>query len=199
MRDGMTLVEVLVGLTVSSLALTIGFGSLAMVRSTGDRATEALDASIREDAARDILMKWLEGVRLLPEGAAEFRGIDGEVEGWGASEVIFLTTAATRVHGRETIVHVFIDRDERTPEQGLVAELRDWRRTRVQRLQLAGGAMGLRARFLSGVPGDDTWFPSWISTTVLPRGLELWLEARSPEALPTTLRRPLRLRVGTGR
>jgi hypothetical protein len=195
----MTLVELLVGLTVSSLAMTIAFGSLAMVRSTGDRVTGALDISIREAAVRDILTKWLDGARLLPEGSAEFRGIDGEAEGWGASEVIFLTTAPTRVHGRETIVRLFIDRDENTPEQGLVAELRDWRRTRVQRLQLAVGATGLRARFLSGVPGDDTWFPSWISTTVLPRGLELRLEARSADALPALLRRPLRLRIGTRR
>ena len=199
MRSGMTLVELLVGLTVSSLAMTIGFGSLAMVRSTGDRATTALDISIREDAVRDILTKWLDGARLLPEGSAEFRGIDGEVEGWGASEVIFLTTTPTRVHGRETLVRLFIDRNENTPEQGLVAELRDWRRTRVQRLQLAVGATGLRARFLSGVPGDDTWFPSWISTTVLPRGIELRLETRSPDALPALLQRPLRLRIGTRR
>jgi prepilin-type N-terminal cleavage/methylation domain-containing protein len=199
MRSGMTLIELLVGLTVSSLAMTIGFGSLAMVRSTGDRATGALAESIRDDAVRDILTKWLDGARLLPEGAAEFRGIDGEVEGWGASEVIFLTTTPTRVHGRETVVRLFIDRDENTPEQGLVAELGDWRRTRVQRLQLVGAATGLRASFLSGVPGDDTWFPSWISTTVLPRGIELRLEARSPDALPALLHRPLRLRIGTRR
>jgi hypothetical protein len=99
----MNLVEVLVGLTVSGLALTIGFGSLAMVRSTGDRAREALDTSIREDAARDILTKWLEGVRLLPEGAAEFRCIGGEVEGWSASDRS--TLAHRRLSRRERSLH----------------------------------------------------------------------------------------------
>lgn len=65
--------------------MTIGFGSLATVRSTGDRATGALAESIRDDANRDVLTKWLDVARLLPAGSAEFRGIDGDVEGWGAS------------------------------------------------------------------------------------------------------------------
>ena len=85
MHTGMTLVEVLVGLTVSSLALTIGFGSLAMVRSTGDRTSEALYTSIRGGGdARAVLLEWLAGVDcMLADGADEFRWIDGDVEGWG--------------------------------------------------------------------------------------------------------------------
>jgi prepilin-type N-terminal cleavage/methylation domain-containing protein len=198
-RAGMTLVEVLVGLTVAGVALSMGFGALVVIRDNGERAVQASYAAIAESGARQIVLDWLTGVRLLPDGAAEFRGIDGEFDGWSDSEVVFLTTTVTPVHGRETAVRLFIDRDEHTPERGLVAEMRDWRRTRVRRLEIAAGARGLRARFLSGLPADDTWFPSWISTTVLPRGLELTLESAELDSLPDLLRWPIRVRIGAPR
>ncbi|MCI0432568.1 MAG: prepilin-type N-terminal cleavage/methylation domain-containing protein [Gemmatimonadetes bacterium] len=195
-RAGMTLVEVIVGLTVAAAALSMGYAALAALADHGARATQAAGASIAQAGMRQILVDWLAGVRLLPDGSSEFRGIDGEVSGWGDAEVTFMTTAGTMPHARETVIRLFIDRDERTPERGLVAELHDWRRTQVTRVEIARGAHGMRMLFLSGLPGDDTWFPSWISTTVLPRGLALALESTTADSLPALLRRPIRVPIG---
>jgi hypothetical protein len=89
-----------------------------------------------------------------------------------------------------------IDRDPKTPERGLVAEVVHPTRHTAERVELAGAADGLRVRYLSGLPSDTTWFPSWISKTVLPRGIEIVVEAAHPDSLPLSLRRPIRMPLG---
>jgi len=198
-RPGMTLLEVLVGLTVASVALALGFGALTALSDNGDRARTAADVAIADAAKRELLLDWLTQARLTPEGSAEFRGIDGETEDQRDARLTFTTTASTPWGLRETSVHLFIDRDEETPERGLVAHLSDDRGGVAERVVIAEAANGMRARYLSGIPGDDRWLPSWISETVLPRAVELHVEALSADSLPLLLRRPLRVPVGSAR
>jgi prepilin-type N-terminal cleavage/methylation domain-containing protein len=196
-RPGMTLLEVLVGLTVASVALALGFGALTALSDNGDRARMAAEAAITDAAKRAVLSDWLTQARLRPDGGGEFRGIDGVLEDHGDARLTFATTAATVLGLHETRVELFIDRDETTPERGLVVNLSDDRGAMQHRVVLAEGATGLSARYLSGIPGDERWLPSWISSTVLPRAIELRLEAQHADSLPLLLRRPLRVPVGS--
>ena len=198
-RPGMTLVEVLVGLTVASVALALGFGALTALGDNGRRADEAASAAIENAASRQILVDWITLARLRPEGNAEFRGIDGEVDGQGDTRLTFMTTAPTPLGTPETIVHLAIDRDEETVERGLVAELLERRGMKPHRIVIAPGATGLRSRYLSGLGGDDRWLPSWISSTVLPRGIDVRIESPYADSLPALLRLPIRLPLGAQR
>jgi hypothetical protein len=195
----MTLVELLVGLTVASVALALGFGALTALGDNGQRADEAASLAIENVGARQILVDWVSLARLRPEGNAGFRGIDGEMDGWGDAQLTFVTTAPTPLGTHETIVHLGIDRDDETPERGLVVELVERRGTKPVRVVIAPGATGLRIRYLSGISGDDRWLPSWISSTVLPRGIDIRIESSSADSIPALLRIPIRQPLGAQR
>jgi hypothetical protein len=195
----MTLVEVLVGMTVASAALAMGFGALAALRDNATRADDAARLGAVSGGVRATLFDWLSFARVRPEGSTEFRGIDGTVDGFGDARLTFITTAPTPLRLRETHIALSIDRDDETPERGLVAELWEERGTHPIRIELAPAAAGLRIRYLSGVSGDDRWLPSWISSTVPPRAIDLHIEALSPDSLPRLLRRPIRVPIGGAR
>jgi hypothetical protein len=110
------------------------------------------------------------------------------------AEVALETTSARL--GQSVAIRLMIDRDPKTRERGLVVELIDSGAYTPERIELAAAAVGLRIRYLSGLPSDTTWFPSWISKTVLPRGIEIVVQAAHPDSLPLSLRRPIRMPIG---
>lgn len=192
MRPGMTLLELVVGLAIVGMATSAGYAAFVTAADQRERAAEAL-AEARQDAAvRQLLVDWLRGARLTVEQAGpSFTGLDGTHDGWPDDELRFLTTVPAAPDAGEAIIRLYIDRDEATPERGLVADVAEWRGTTRRRVELAPAATGLGIRYLTGVSGATRWLPSWISTSVLPRGVELMVEAEAPDSLPTLLRRPV--------
>lgn len=217
LRPGMTLMEVVVALTVTGIAVAAGYGALATLVDHGDRADEVAEAVVHQAVLRQTLAEWLAHVRVSGNfvGPA-FEGLDGERDGEPDDVVVFLTTARTPLNARETIVMLYIDRDESTPERGLVAALVPWHGTsragetpaplsRTQpgtrrdvvrrRLELVPEATSLDIRYRSGLLDDASWLPSWISSTIPPSGVELLIGTHDPAALPPLLRLPLRVSV----
>jgi len=196
-RPGMTLVELLVGITIAGLAISAGYGALAFVTRAGNRELLTSIAKQRDAAVRQSIEEWLSGARLEPEtNGIPFQGVDGYAGDFADDEVTFLTTAPTPLDEPETIIRLRIDRDNATAETGLVAELAGRYGTRHARIEVLPEAAGLELRFLSGIPGDDRWLPSWISRTVLPRGIELTLQGATAEAVPAMLGFPIRAPLG---
>jgi hypothetical protein len=190
----MTLLELIVAIVVGGLAMTIGFAVLGSRPDSGDRLAAFYDDAITDGQIQTLLQLWIAGTRLSPDGTLEFRGVDGQHEDMDDAEVVFQTTSGRA--GRPVTVRLIIDRDVDTPERGLVAELVDLAGYRSERVELARAAVGLRTRYLSGLPSDTTWFPSWISRSVLPRGIEIVVQAAHPDSLPLSLRRPIRMPLG---
>ena len=196
---GMTLLELVVGITITGLALSAGFGALAAL---GDRRAR-MDATmgVVEHAAlvRAEVASWLGGAHLLAEeGGPDFRGLDGVRGRLPDDEITFLTTAPTPFGTGETVVRLYVDRDGATPQRGLTAEFREWRGSGSARLELEPGVVALDARYLSGVMGRPAWLSSWISTTLLPAGAELTLFAASGDTLPALLRLPIHVPFRSG-
>jgi len=198
-RAGMTLLELVVGLTITGLALSAGFGALAALGDRRQRMDVTMDAAAHAALVRAELVSWLGGAHLLAEeGGPSFRGLDGVRDRLPDDGISFLTTAPTPLGTGETVVRLFVDHDSATPQRGLTAEFLEWRGSSVSRLQLEPEVVALDVRYLSGVMGRPAWLSSWISTTLLPAGAELTLLAAEGDTLPALLRLPVHVAFRSG-
>jgi prepilin-type N-terminal cleavage/methylation domain-containing protein len=196
-RAGFTLVELLVGLTVASLALAAGFATLSFVHDRGQQSEAATRVAVAGATQRALLMDLLANARLRAPAGEQFEGIDQEEDGLERDLLMFPTTAETPLDGPFTVVRLLIDTDPETPEVGLVAEL-----TGVvlgaepRRMELVPEAQSLSIRYLSGVPGEIDWSDGWTGRNQLPRGVEIVIEPVPGDTLPALLRLPLRVALG---
>ncbi len=199
-RAGFTLVEVLVGMTVAALALGAGFAALSFV---GDRSRDAeisAKTALEGAVAREMLVDWLSGALFRASNrAGEFQGLDAEENGLDSDELYLPTTAMTPLHASTTVVRLFIDVNDTTPERGLVAELTERTQDEPMRVELVPQAARLDLAFLPDVPDAEEWLPSWVGQGGLPRAVELRLTAASGDSLPPLLRLPIRVALGTVR
>lgn len=189
---GMTLLELVVGLTIAGLAVSGGYGALAAFTDQAERARLATEEMTVAAAKRRLLVRLLEGARLSADaGGPIFRGLDGVDGRTPDDEVTFLTTAATDLSAGRSIVRLYVDRDSLTLERGLTLEIARPEGRALQRIELATEAAGLDCRYFTRMLGRSEWLPSWISGTVLPLGLELTLVPAPGDTLPPLLALPM--------
>jgi prepilin-type N-terminal cleavage/methylation domain-containing protein len=199
-RAGLTLIELIVALTITGLAMAAGYGALGSAVDQRRRLLEASAAVASAAAERGMLITWLAGTHLtVEEGGPAFRGLDG-VSGESADdELTVLTNAPTPLGTGETLLRLYVARDARTPEHGLTAALVDWRGGPTTRVEIDSRVTGLEIRYRSSLLSGAAWLPSWISTTVLPAGVEVTLSGAGPDTLPALLRLPLVVPLAGGR
>ena len=78
--SGMTLLELVVGLTVTGVALSAGFGALSLIGERRAQALLAVNAVAGAAAQREALTSWIAGARLMPdETRIQFRGLERRV------------------------------------------------------------------------------------------------------------------------
>jgi hypothetical protein len=196
----MTLLELIVGLTITGTVVTAGYGALASIVDHSAAAEERIDAASRAAAQRRALLDWLEGARLtVDQDGPQFRGLDGSAGAMPDDELSFLTTAPTPLAAAESVVRIYVDRDTLTIERGLTAELWTWHSLRRTRVELDPRVAGLDIRYATRMLGRSEWLPSWISSTVLPAGVEVVLSAAKGDSLPPLLRLPILAAIGGGR
>src|SRR5262245_634727 len=176
-RNGFTLVELLVGLVVASLALSAGFATLAFVGDRGEQAEASARVAVGGATQRALLMDMLANARLRAPGGEQFEGIDQDEGGRAIDQMMFPTTAVTPIEGSVTLVKLSIDEDPETPEAGLVAEMAGAILGQTsQRMVLVPNAASLSIRYLDAVPGTAEWSDGWSGRNQLPRGVELVIE-----------------------
>ncbi len=192
MRRGMTLLELIVGLTVTALVLTAGFAAATAIGDRRGQFEGAMDAVARQASARAEIISWVSGATLLAdEGGPQFRGLDGVRQDAPDDQLTFLTTSPTPLGTGNVIVRLYVDRDDATPERGLTAAFAEWRGTATTRIELDPRVQGLDIRYLSSFQFRSGWLPSWISSTLLPSGVEMLLVAAPGDTLPPLLRLPM--------
>lgn len=192
MNKGFTLMEVLIGLTVAALALTAGFATLGFISDTDEPVDVASALALRGATTRNLLTEWLGEARYqVGRRGATFQGLDDEVYGTETDELIFPTTASTPLGVGTTVVRLFIDEDNSTAEQGLVAELTELPSDEPRLVELVPEAGSLSLRYLLPIEGTlGEWMDGWISN-VLPQAIELILGPNRSDTLPPLLRYPL--------
>ena len=122
-RAGFTLVELLVGLTVASIAITAGFATLSFVHDRGQQVEQSARVAVAGAAQRALLMDLLVSARFRAPAGEQFEGVDQEENGVESDLLLFPTTAQTPLDGPFAVVGLRIDNDPETPERGLIAEL----------------------------------------------------------------------------
>jgi prepilin-type N-terminal cleavage/methylation domain-containing protein len=198
-RSGLTLIELIVAITVTGMALGAGYGALSWITLARGNAEASTDAVWRAAAVRRTITTWLAGATLaVSPDVADFRGVDGEREHLDDDALTFRTNAPTPLGTTETDVTLVIDRDDRTPQRGLVALLTEPHGARRGIVELEPRAVALDAHYLTGVLGATRWSTSWISSSVLPRGIELKVSAAAGDSLPPLLRVPVTVPFPSG-
>lgn len=197
-RRGMTLIELIVAMAITGMTLTVGYGALSWMAGARRRTNESTDALWRAAAVRRTIEGWLAGATLaVSPDIAELRGLDGVRARLDDDEITFRTTAPTPLGTPETIVTLTIDHETET-SRGLVARFAEPHGARRGAITLEPRAVGLDARYLSGVSGAARWSTSWISSSVLPRGIALTLTSASGDSLPAMLRLPIVVALSSG-
>jgi hypothetical protein len=195
----MTLLELIVGLTVTGVTVSAGYGAFTSMVDHRARAAERIEGTARAAEGRRALAEWLEHGRLVvDQDGPLFRGLDGVYQGLPDDDLSFLTSGGPG-GSREVIVRLHIDRDSLTPERGLTAELSGWRNPHSELVQVEPRAAGLDFRYSTRVLGETEWLPSWISSTVLPSAVELRILPEPDDTLPALLRLPIVVPLGSGR
>jgi len=184
--------EVLIGLTVAALALTAGFATLGFLSDSDEPVDVASALALRGATTRNLLTEWLGEARYRVGRRGEtFQGLDGEVYGTPADELIFPTTASTPLGVGTSVVHLYIDDDRDTPERGLVAALTELATDEPRVVELVPEAGSLELRYLLPVEGTTgEWVDGWISNR-LPGAIQMILRSTGPDTLPPLLQYPL--------
>jgi prepilin-type N-terminal cleavage/methylation domain-containing protein len=192
MKRGFTLMEVLIGLTVAALALTAGFATLGFLSDSDEPVDVASALALRGATTRNLLTEWLAEARYRVGRRGEtFQGLDGEVYGIPADELIFPTTASTPLGVGTSVVHLYIDGDRDTPERGLVAAVTELATDEPRVVELVPEAGSLELRYLLPVEGTTgEWVDGWISNR-LPGAIEMILRSTGSDTLPPLLQYPL--------
>jgi hypothetical protein len=94
----------------------------------------------------------------------------------------------TPIDYTEAVVHLFIDRDEATPESGLVAEMQSVESATMVRTQLDSTVTGLLVEYLD--QQTNRWVPRKEGVVRNPLAVRMTLSAREPDTLPPLLRLP---------
>ena len=203
-RRGMTLVELLAALVVTALAGAVGAGTLAILSDRRASLRIAGADVVRAATIRRTIVGWLQGLHgplspLSGAAPATFELLDQQRRGHPADELLFTTTAETPLGAGETTIHLYVDDDDRTPERGLVAELGAAPGDVATRIELDPEVGELDIRCLTDLAGRRQWVPSFLSSQLVPRGIEIRLRARPGETLHRLLAMPIRVVVEAGR
>ena len=203
-RRGMTVLELLVALAVTGLAASIGAATLALLADRRAPLLETSSAAENAAAARRTMIDWLEGAHAAPSpfsgnAPAVFQLLDRTVQGQARDELLFTTSAPTPLGKGDALVRLYVDEGERVAQHGLVAELSEYPGGPGMRMQLDSAVTELDVRCLTDLVGTRRWMPSFLSSQVVPRGVELRLRSSRPDALHPLLRLPIRVVVEAGR
>jgi prepilin-type N-terminal cleavage/methylation domain-containing protein len=199
-RAGVTLIELIVSLTITATLFAVGYSAFGTALDRREAALRSLETETRAASIRASLQGWLQGARVPPQTSRPvFSGADGFHENAQDDELVFLTSAPTPLGRGFATVRLWVDRDPDTPEIGLVAEITRWLGTDRIRMELAPEVEGLDVRYRSRVLRGREWHLNWISSSVMPQGLELSLTGSDEDPLHPLLAYPLRAAFHGGR
>lgn len=196
----MTLLELVVGITIAGVAMAAGYGALATILDHRERVDTVSQASSVAASQRKLLKEWLEGAHLVVTGSGPaFQGLDGVYQDEPDDQLTLLTSGWPMPNAGEVIVRLFVDRDTATAEHGLVAAIRPVHGIETRIAEIEPRVTGLDLMYATRMLGRIEWLPSWVSSTVLPAGVELRVSSARTDTLHPLLRLSVSAVLGAGR
>ena len=175
-RNGTAVLELMFGLIVVALVASIGTATISLITADRSEQREATTLS-RERVVRQTLVDWLENAHASLGGV--FQVIHETRHGRSADVLLFTTTAPTPLGTPETTVRLYVNEDDRRLEKGLTAELTSWPTGPSARIAVDTTVLALDVQCLTNLLGGRRWVPSWLSSEVTPRAVEVKLR-RAP-------------------
>ncbi len=184
---GFTLLELVVALAITGMLAAAGAGAFNAVVDMRTRAREMSAISNAAAANRGLIAAWLSSgrVNLAVSSAPSMATMNFNDDD---DQVIIIATASTPLNYGEVAIRLFIDRDDYTPERGLVAEMQEVGGIRTSRVQLDSVVTGLLAEALDNTTG--LWVPRRNSAVRAPRAVRITFSATEPDTLPALMRLP---------
>lgn len=196
MRYGLTLIELVISITLTGITVSAGYLILAMLVDNHKRAEEQVAGATTAAVERRRIIRWLSGARLSPLGTATFKGEDGIRDKRPADVLTFLTNTPTPVSSSESVIQMYVDRDDSTAESGLTAIISDVDEQSHLVVEVDSSVTGFDVSYLSRVIGNLQWHSSWVSSTVLPAAVKIVLTSDSSDSLHPILSYPIIVPVG---
>ena len=198
-RAGLTLVELLVALAVTGSTVGVGYATLSALADQRERVHGSSVATVRAASVRRQIVAWIEGAWVGADATPAFRLSDHVTRGRADDELVFVTTAATPLGRGDVVVRLFVDRDARTPERGLVAEFIEQYGPRAARLELDSTVVALDIRCITDTRGPRERLRTWLSVAMLPLGVDVRLASAPADRLAPLLRLPITVALQGGR
>lgn len=194
-RKGMTLIEILVAIIVTSVTLSIGYVAFSILIDEHDRIITVTDDTARAAVLRRTLVSWLSGAHLaIDDSLPSFVGIEQSRGNTPNDEITFLTNSATPLDEDESRVRLYLQQGPIPAQRGLVVELQSREGGHMIRQVLHRAVNGMKIEYLTTVDRQAQWSSNWSSSTELPDGVRLTLLPDS-DSLPALLRLPIVLRL----
>ena len=194
-RPGVTLMELVVALVVTGMVAALGAATFNTVIDNRAIAREGTYSVTSAAATRALLVAWMSSGRITAQAeraqtATSLNLADDD------DALLVVATTSTPVSSGQTVVHLFIDRDDETPEKGLVAELqsldvtsRDLQTTVTRLVQLDSTVNGMLVEYLD--EQSRRWIPRREAATRAPVAVRVTLSASGSDTLPSLLRLPI--------
>ena len=186
-RAGMTLMELVIALLITGMIAAIGAAAFSSVLDNRAAAKVATDAVTSAAATRALLVSWLSSGRFSSD-AQRPPTVTTLNLGEDDDALVVMVSTPTPINYTEAVVHLFVDRDPETPEQGLVAEMQSIEAANLVRTELDSAVTGLLVEYLD--ESTNRWVPRKEGVVANPRAVRMTLSARAPESLPPLLRLP---------
>jgi hypothetical protein len=191
----MTLMELIIALVVTGIVAALGAAAFNTVLDARARARDATYGVTSAAATRALLVSWLSSGRVSSQAERASSAMSLNLAD-DDDALLVVATTSTPVSSAETVVHLYIDRDEETPLKGLVAELqsldvtsRDLQSTVTEHVQLDSTVTGLLVEYLD--EQARRWIPRREAMTRSPVAVRLTLSASGEDTLPSLLRLPI--------
>jgi prepilin-type N-terminal cleavage/methylation domain-containing protein len=216
-RAGMTLVELMIGLVITTLVVTAGYAAFATIIDRRAEAQRVVTTVGRAAAIRRALVAWLQdGQPQISSGGVPRNGL--QLGGEDANgELRFVTTASTPFATDSTTVFLFINTSDTLPQHGLVAQFTRNGGVDSLRVQIDSAITGLRVDYLTesgtGTAVERLWVTAdemagtssnrrvgggGANTGAIPIAIRLTLSANDSTQLQPLLRVPIVLPLRRG-
>jgi type II secretory pathway pseudopilin PulG len=215
-RGGMTLMELVIGITITGLMALTGAGAFASIIDHRKIIRESTVATERAAALRDMLRTWISSGQVQIQQGGGPRGLTRTTIGMtsgsmtatnvsartmvvaGAQatgdELVFTTNALTPSMLPNVRIRLYIDADANTPETGLAMEYQPNIQTPIVRRGIDSSIGTLVVEFLDRRTGR--WFRATEAATIQSRAVRVTLLPAEGDTLPALLQLPMIFTIG---
>jgi prepilin-type N-terminal cleavage/methylation domain-containing protein len=186
-RRGMTLMELVIALMITGMIAAIGAAAFNSVLDNRARAKEMANAVTSAAATRALIVSWLSSGAFSSDAERPPTMTSLNLNQDDDALVVTVNTP-TPIGYTQAVVHMYIDRDDETPEHGLVAEMQALEAPTSTLTVLDSTVTGLLVEYLD--QQTNRWVPRKEAVVRFPLAVRMTLSVEAPDTLPPLLRLP---------